>query len=88
MPKFSKLAIPFIPNEPPRWPSTVAPIRKMVEVYAENARPYERMGEWIERIGWEKWFQLTGFEFSRHHIDDYRLAMTTFRTSTQFKFTD
>ena len=24
-PKFSKLAVPYIPNEPPRWPSTTTP---------------------------------------------------------------
>ena len=27
-PKFSKLAVPYIPNEPPRWPSTVKAIKK------------------------------------------------------------
>ena len=86
MPKFSKLAVPFIPNEPPRWPTTVQKIKVMVETYAANARPYERMGEWIERIGWEEWFKITGFEFSHFHIDDYRFAMTTWRNSTQFKY--
>jgi sulfite reductase beta subunit len=87
MPKFSKLAIPFIPNEPPRWPTTVKAIRNIVEVYAKDANKYERLGEWAERIGWEKFFEKTGIEFSHHHIDDYRLAMTTWRNSTQFKFT-
>ena len=88
MPMFSKLAVPFIPNEPPRWPSTVEKVKTMVEVYAADARPYERMGEWIQRIGWEQWFKRTGFEFTQFHIDDYRFAMTTWRSSTQFKFTD
>ncbi len=36
-PKFSKLAIPFLPNEPPRWPSTVKAIKNIVEVYAKDA---------------------------------------------------
>lgn len=88
MPKFSKLAVPFIPNNPPRWPEVVDEIKKMVEIYAANARPYERMGEWIDRIGWEQWFKLCDLEFSHFHIDDYRFAMTTWRNSTQFKFTD
>lgn len=87
MPKFSKLAVPFIPNEPPRWPTTVKAIRNILEVYAKDAMKYERLGEWAERIGWEKFFEKTGIEFSHHHIDDYRLAMTTWRTSTQFKYT-
>lgn len=85
-PKFSKLAIPFIPNEPPRWPSTIDAIKKIVEVYAEDAQKYERVGEWIERIGWERFFERTGFDFTHQHIDDYRLAMTTWRTTTQFKY--
>jgi sulfite reductase beta subunit len=85
-PMFSKLMVPFIPNEPPRWPTTVQTIKKVVEVYAEDARKFERVGEWIERIGWERFFEKTGIEFSHHHIDDYRLAMTTWRTTAQFKF--
>ncbi len=85
-PKFSKLAIPFLPNEPPRWPSTVKAIKNIVEVYAKDAKKYERIGEWIDRIGWERFFEKTGIEFKHQHIDDYRLAMTTWRTTTQFKF--
>jgi sulfite reductase beta subunit len=85
-PMFSKLAVPFIPNEPPRWPTTVQTIKKIVEAYAAGARRYERVGEWIGRIGWERFFEKTGLEFGHEHIDDYRLAMTTWRTTTQFKF--
>ena len=85
-PKFSKLAVPFIPNEPPRWPSTVKAIKKIVEAYAKGANRYERVGEWIERIGWERFFDQAGITFTHQHIDDYRLAMTTWRTTTQFKW--
>ena len=86
MPMFSKLAVPFIPNEPPRWPTTVDTIKKIIEVYEGSAMKYERLGEWAQRIGWEKFFEKTGLEFSHHHIDDYRFAATTWRTSTQFKW--
>jgi sulfite reductase beta subunit len=85
-PKFSKLAVPYIPNEPPRWPTTVKTIKKIVELYASDAMRYERVGEWIERIGWEKFFEKAELEFRHEHIDDYRLAMTTWRTTTQFKW--
>jgi sulfite reductase beta subunit len=85
-PMFSKLMVPFIPNEPPRWPTTVQTIKKVVEVYAADAKPFERVGEWAQRIGWERFFEKTGIEFSHHHIDDYRFAMTTWRTSPSFKF--
>jgi dissimilatory sulfite reductase beta subunit len=87
MPKFSKLVIPFLPNTPPRWPETVDAIKNILEVYAKNARKYERIGEWAERIGWEKFFEKTGIPFTIKSVDDYRLAYDTWRTTTQFKFT-
>lgn len=87
MPKFSKMVIPFLPNNPPRWPETVAAVKNILEVYAKNARKYERIGEWTERIGWERFYELCEIPFSNKTIDDYRLAYNTWRTSTQFKFT-
>jgi dissimilatory sulfite reductase beta subunit len=85
-PKFSKLAVPYIPNEPPRWPTTVKTIKRIVDLYAKDGKRYERIGEWIERIGWERFFEKAELEFRHEHIDDYRLAMTTWRTTTQFKW--
>ncbi|MCS7199262.1 MAG: dissimilatory-type sulfite reductase subunit beta [Caldimicrobium sp.] len=86
-PTFSKVVIPFIPNEPPRWPTAVKWIKKILEIYSQNARKYERVGDWIQRIGWEKFFELTDIPFTWHLIDDYRLAYDTYRTSVHFKFT-
>jgi sulfite reductase beta subunit len=84
-PTFSKLAIPFIENNPPRWPETTAAVRKIVEVWADGARKYERMGEFIERIGWPKFFELTGIEFEKEHIDDYKFAGLSFKRSAQLR---
>jgi len=85
-PMFSRLAIPFIPNNPPRWPEVTDAVRHLVEVWAANARDEERMGEWIGRIGWERFFKLTDLPFTDKHIDDFTHATTTFRSTTQFKF--
>lgn len=85
-PMFSKLAIPFIPNNPPYWPEVTDAVRHLVEVWAANAHDGERMGEWIERIGWERFFKLTGIPFTEKHIDDFTHATTTFRSTTQFKY--
>ncbi len=87
-PKFSKVVIPYIPNEPPRWPTAVKWIKKILETYSKHANKYERVGDWIERIGWERFFELTEIPFTWHLIDDYRLAYTTYRTSVHFKFTN
>ncbi len=85
-PKFSRLAIPFLPNRPPRWPEVVEAVKNLVEVWRGNAKPGERMGEWIDRIGWERFFKLTGIPFTDKHIDDFTHATTTFRSTTQFRF--
>jgi len=85
-PKFTRLAIPFLPNNPPRWPEVVDAVTNIVNVYAAHARRFERVGEWIERIGWPRFFRLAGIEFTRYHIDDYRNAGMTYARSTHLRF--
>jgi len=85
-PMFSRLVVPHIANDPPRWPEVTSTLKGIVDVYANNARPFERMGEWIERIGWERFFKLTGLPFVEQNIDDFEFARETFRTTTQFKW--
>ncbi|OGP74440.1 MAG: sulfite reductase, dissimilatory-type beta subunit [Deltaproteobacteria bacterium RBG_13_58_19] len=85
-PMFSKLAVPYLPNNPPLWPETVKAIRKILTKYAEGANKWERVGEWVERIGWEKFFEVCDIPFTFQHIDDYRWAYDTYRTSMHFKF--
>ena len=84
-PTFSKLAIPFIENDPPRWPEVVEAVRNIVEVWADGARKYERMGEFIERIGWPRFFKLTGIEFQKEHIDDFKHAGLTYNRTAQLR---
>jgi sulfite reductase beta subunit len=85
-PKFSKLAIPFIKNNPPRWPEVTSAVRKILDAYVADAKKHERVGEWIERIGWEKFFKVTGLPFTFQHIDDFVIARETFRTAATFKW--
>jgi sulfite reductase beta subunit len=84
-PKFSKLVIPFLPNNPPRWPEVVEAVTKIVNLYAENARKHERMGEWIERIGWPKFFEMLDVPFTKYHIDDFTHAGETFNRTAQLR---
>jgi sulfite reductase beta subunit len=84
-PMFSKLAIPYLPNNPPRWPEVTAAVKNIVDVYAKNARKFERIGEWIERIGWPKFFKLTGIEFTKYHLDDFTHAGESFKRSAQLR---
>jgi len=84
-PRLSRLAIPFIPNNPPRWPEVVDAVRNIVEVYAKHARQDERMVDWIDRVGWPAFFKLTGIPFTEKHIDDFIGASATMRTTTQVR---
>jgi len=86
-PKFSKVVVAFLPNDMPRWPKMTETITKMVETYANDANKYERLGEWAERIGWERFFDKCELEFTHHLIDDFRdPAYYTWRQTSQFKF--
>ena len=84
-PKFSKLVVPWIPNEPPRWPTAVEHVKNMVEVYAQHARKHERMGEWVDRITWPKFFELLDLPFTKYHIDDFTHAGETYKRSIHLK---
>ncbi len=84
-PMFSKLVIPFIPNDPPRWPGVVDAVVNIVDVYAKNARKHERVGEWIERIGWPKFFEVADIPFSKYVIDDFKHAGETYNRTAQIR---
>ena len=84
-PMFSKLAIPFLPNNPPRWPEVVEAVSNLVDIYAKNARKHERMGEWIERIGWPRFFEMADIPFTKYHIDDFTHAGETYKRSAQLR---
>lgn len=86
VPSFSRMVIPFLPNNPPRWPEVTDAVRMIVETWMSNARQGERMSEWIERIGWERFFSITNIPFSDKLIDDYIFSRETFRTSATFKY--
>ncbi|MBW1916969.1 MAG: dissimilatory-type sulfite reductase subunit beta [Deltaproteobacteria bacterium] len=85
-PMFSRLGVPYLPNNPPRWPEVVQAIRKILTTYAENAKKWERLGEWVQRIGWNRFFEMCEIPFTFQHIDDYKWAYDTYNTSMHFKF--
>jgi sulfite reductase beta subunit len=82
-PKFSKLAVPYLPNNPPRWPEVVNVVKNIVELWAKNARPYERLGEWIERVTWPRFFQMAEIPFQKEHIDDFKHAGLSYNRTAQ-----
>ena len=85
-PMLHKLVAAGLPNNAPRWPEVAAVVKKILRTYKENARDYERMGEWVERIGWPRFFELTGLAFTRYHIDNWRWARQSLNASTHIRF--
>jgi sulfite reductase beta subunit len=84
-PTFHKLVAAGIPNNAPRWPEVAEIVKTILRVYKEDARDWERVGEWIERVGWPRFFELTGLPFTKFHIDDWRGARGTFNASTHVR---
>jgi len=84
-PSLMRLAVWGLPNNPPRWPEVSTAVRTILKAYKEGAKDWERVGEWIDRIGWQRFFEKTGFEFTKYHIEDGPNAMWTYNRSSQVR---
>ena len=85
-PTFHKLVAAGIPNNPPRWPEVSQVVRTILAAYKADGRPWERMNDWIDRIGWPAFFEKTGLPFTKYHIDNWRGSRTTLNASTHIRF--
>jgi len=85
-PMFHKLVAAGVPNNPPRWPEVAAIVKKILRVYKEDAHDWERMGEWVERIGWPRFFELTELPFTKYHLDNWRGARASLNASVHIRF--
>lgn len=85
-PSLAKLAIPYLPNNTPRWNEITAAVRQIVETWAAGASQDERVGEWIERIGWEKFFERAGLPMTFKHVDGFVMGSRAARTNVRFRW--
>ncbi|WP_456372308.1 dissimilatory-type sulfite reductase subunit beta [Thiolapillus sp.] len=85
-PMFHKLVAAGLPNNAPRWPEVAKVVKQILSAYKENANDYERMGEWVERIGWQRFFELTGLPFTKYHIDNWRGSRNSLNQSAHIRF--
>ncbi|MEM0141215.1 MAG: hypothetical protein QXN66_04165 [Thermoplasmatales archaeon] len=74
----SRIVIPYLPNEPPYYPKTVAAVVRIVDTWKKDARKGERIADWVDRIGWEKFFEKTGIPYFEQNMEylDIRGIMT------------
>lgn len=84
-PTFHKLVAAGLPNNAPRWPEVAEVVNKILAAYKEDGRPWERMGEWIDRIGWPRFFEMTGLPFTKYHLDDWRGGRSSLNASAQVR---
>ena len=85
-PTFQKLVAAGIPNNPPRWPEATAIVKRILRAYRDDARDWERVNDWIERIGWSQFFELTGLPFTKFHINNWRGSRASLNASAHLRF--
>jgi len=85
-PMFHKLVAAGLPNNAPRWPEVGAVVKKILAAYKADANDWERMGEWVDRIGWPRFFELTELPFTKYHIDNWRGGRANLNASAHIRF--
>ncbi len=75
--QFGRVVVPYIPNEPPNYDITVGIVLKIVETWKKDAKKGERIFNWINRIGWEKFYAKTGIPYFEQSMDDLDLRAIT-----------
>ena len=85
-PTFMKMVASGLPNNAPRWPEVAAAVKNIISVYKADARPWERIADWIDRIGWPRFFEKTGLPFTKYLIDDWRGSRSNLNASTHIRF--
>jgi sulfite reductase beta subunit len=85
-PTLHKLVASGLPNNPPRWPEVAEVVTNILRIYKQDGHPWERLADWIERIGWPRFFERTGLPFTKYHIDDWRGARASWNGSAHIRF--
>ncbi|HNA31170.1 MAG TPA: dissimilatory-type sulfite reductase subunit beta, partial [Thiobacillaceae bacterium] len=85
-PTFHKLVAAGLPNNAPRWPEVSEVVKKILAVYKADGRPWERITDWIDRIGWPAFFEKTGLPFTKYHIDNWRGGRNSLNASAHIRF--
>jgi len=85
-PAYGKLVAVGLKPIPPSYEEIVALVKKIVDLWANGAKEGERVREWINRIGWEKFYEKTGLEMDIASIDNFVQNIVALKTSVRFRW--
>ncbi len=83
-PDLGRVVIPYLPNNPPRWDEAVKAVMQIVNAWKKGAEPDERIREWIDRIGCDRFFRKAGIKVSLKDIDGYIYGNEFARSDLRF----
>lgn len=83
-PDLGRIVIPYLPNNPPKWQEAVDAVLQIMNAWRKEAEPDERMKEWINRIGWDRFFRKAGIKVSVKDVDGYIYGNEFARSDLRF----
>ncbi len=85
-PKFSKLAIPFLPNNPPRWPEVVEAVQEHRGRLRRPRQAVRADGRVDRAHRLAALLRADRHRVHRYHIDDFKHAGLTYARSAHLRF--
>jgi sulfite reductase beta subunit len=71
-PRLARLLVPFIPMESPLECGPVLDVvGRVIDLWRGGACPGERVGDFVDRIGWPAFLKRVGMAFDLHLIDNF-----------------
>ena len=85
-PAAGKLVATGLKSIPPRYEELIDVIVRIVEAWKTSAKKGERVRDWIERIGWEKFYEKTELKMDLNVIDSFYQNIVALKTNVRFQW--
>jgi len=84
-PRLARVLVPFIPLETALdCRPVLQAVDRVIDVWKEGARSGERLGDFVDRVGWPSFLRRVGVSFSPDLIDDF--TPTSIRRNLQLRW--
>lgn len=71
-PMLARVLVPFVKAVPPDYKEIFDLLERITEVYDEHARKKERLGDFIYRVGWDRFMKWCDIEPTPYHLAEPR----------------